>query len=38
MKKTYEKPTLVKREQLPKVTAIVCVSGFHDDGTGICVI
>ncbi|PWJ90858.1 hypothetical protein C8D77_104200 [Mesorhizobium loti] len=27
MKKTYERPTLVKREKLTTVTAIVCVSG-----------
>ena len=27
MKKTYEKPTLRKREQLSRVTAIIAVSG-----------
>jgi hypothetical protein len=27
MKKTYEKPTLRKRQQLSRVTAIVVVSG-----------
>lgn len=27
MKKTYEKPTLRRREQLSRVTAIVVVSG-----------
>jgi hypothetical protein len=27
MKKTYERPTLVKREKPMAITAIICVSG-----------
>jgi hypothetical protein len=36
MKKTYEKPTLVKRQQLSTVTAMRCVSPFFD--TNNCVL
>jgi hypothetical protein len=35
MKKTYQKPTLTKGPRLATVTAVVCVSPFHNIN-GVC--